>query len=298
MSDEWARRPERSNLWVMQLYAALSLRAGRRVGRMLLPFICSYFLIFARAARLASTDYLTRVLGRPPRWGECYRHIATFASVTHDRLFLVAGRLAYFDVRIDGETHVRHALTRGRGLILLGAHFGSFEILRAGLATRDGFPPLNVLMYIDNAANTNQIFETAKAQGARLIPLDRPDSLLRAMECLKRGEMLGILGDRTLGPDKVVHASFFGELAVFPQAPWILAGLSEAPVVLFFGAYEGQNRYRILFENFADLVDVPRAERVDRCTHFAARYAERLEVQCRRAPFNWFNFYAFWSKAD
>ena len=37
MSDEWATRPERSTLWVMQLYAWVSLRAGRAAGRLFLP---------------------------------------------------------------------------------------------------------------------------------------------------------------------------------------------------------------------------------------------------------------------
>lgn len=298
MSDEWATRPERSSLWVMQLYAWVSLRAGRTAGRLFLPAICLYFLLFARPARLASEDYLARILGRLPNWRERYRHLFHFASVTHDRLFLSAGQLGRFDFEIDGETHVRHALEQGRGLILLGAHFGSFEVLRAGLVTREALPPLNVLMYLDNAANSNRIFAHARQQGIALIPLGRPDSLMCAMECLQRGEMLGILGDRTLGKDKIVHVPFLGAPAAFPQAPWLLAGLSQAPVVLFFGAYEGGNRYTIRFENFADIIQLPRGQRSEHCAHHAAHYAQQLEAQCRRSPYNWFNFYAFWHAPD
>ena len=298
MSDEWASRPERSTLWVMQLYAWVSLRAGRATGRLFLPAICLYFLLFARPARQASAEYLTRIVGRRPGWLAEYRHFFHFASVVHDRLFLSAGQLARFDFRIEGEAHVRSALAMGRGLILLGAHFGSFEVLRAGLATREGLPPLNVLMYLDNAAKSNRIFAEARNQGVNLIPLGRPDSLMRAMECLQRGEMLGILGDRTLGRDKIVHVPFLGSPAAFPQAPWLLAGLSQAPVVLFFGAYQGGNRYDICFEAFADGIHLPRGQRSEHCAIHAARYAERLEAQCRHSPYNWFNFYAFWHTPD
>ena len=298
MSDEWASRPERSTLWVMQLYAWVSLHAGRAAGRLFLPAICLYFLLFARQARHASAEYLTRILGRPPGWLARYRHFFHFASVVHDRLFLGAGQLFRFDFGIEGEAHVRSALERGRGLILLGAHFGSFEVLRAGLATREGLPPLNVLMYLDNAANSNRIFANARNQGVNIIPLGRPDSLIRAMECLQRGEMLGILGDRTLGQDKIVHAPFLGSPAAFPQAPWLLAGLSQAPVVLFFGAYQGGNRYAIRFEAFADGIQLPRGQRSEQCAIHAARYVERLEAQCRHSPYNWFNFYAFWQTPD
>ena len=302
MSDEWATRPERSTLWAMQLYAWVSLRAGRAAGRLFLPAICLYFLLFAREARQASSDYLTRILGRAPGWQARYRHFFHFASVVHDRLFLSTGQLARFDIRIEGETHVRSALATGRGLILLGAHFGSFEVLRAGLAAREALPPLNVLMYVDNAANSNRIFDNARdnarSQGVNIIPLGRPDSLMRAMECLQRGEMLGILGDRTLGQDRIVYVPFMGAPAVFPQAPWLLASFSQAPVVLFFGAYQGGNRYTIRFETFADSIDLPRGQRSEHCAILARRYAQRLETQCRHSPYNWFNFYAFWQTPD
>jgi predicted LPLAT superfamily acyltransferase len=298
MSDEWATRPERSTLRVMQLYAWVSLRAGRAVGRLFLPAICLYFLLFARQARHASTAYLARILGRAPGWRARYRHFFHFASVVHDRLFLSAGQLACFDIRIEGESHVRNALAKGRGVILLGAHFGSFEVLRAGLTAREALPPLNVLMYVDNAAKSNRIFANARSQGVNIITLGRPDSLMRAMECLQRGEMLGILGDRTLGQEKIVHVPFLGTPAAFPQAPWLLASLSQAPVALFFGAYQGGNRYNIRFEDFSDRIDLPRDRRSEHCTALAARYAQRLEVQCRKSPYNWFNFYAFWELPD
>jgi predicted LPLAT superfamily acyltransferase len=294
MSDQWATRPERSLLWVMRLYAWVSLRAGRAVGRFFLPAIALYFLLFARPARQASTEYLTRMLGRAPGWRARYGHFFHFASVVHDRLFLSAGQLGRFDIRIEGEVHVRNALASGHGLILLGAHFGSFEVLRAGLAAREALPPLNILMYVDNAANTNRIFASAGDQGVNIIPLGRPDSLMRAMECLQRGEMLGILGDRTLAQDRIVQVPFLGAPAVFPQAPWILASLSQAPLVLFFGAYQGGNHYAIRFEAFADRIHLPRGQRSEHCATLAVRYAQRLEAQCRQSPYNWFNFYAFW----
>lgn len=281
----------------MRLYAWVSVHAGRRVGRWFLPAICGYFLLFAKPAREASQQYLTRIFSRPPRWRELYRHFHVFASVVHDRLFLLAGQLQHFSIRIEGEAEIRAALALGRGLILLGAHYGSFEILRAGLATRAGLPPLNVLMYIDNATNSNRIFAAAGQLGVQVIPLGRPDSLLRAAECLQRGEMLGMLGDRTLGQDKNVRVPFLGAPAVFPQAPWLLASLAEAPVALFFGCHEDDDTYIIRFEAFADSITLQRRERAAQSALYAARFAERLQAHCLRAPYNWFNFYAFWKPA-
>lgn len=298
MSGNWKTRPERSTLRIMQFYAWISLRAGRTAGRVLLRPICLYFLLFAHQARRASRDYLARLFQRPPGWRMLYRHFFCFASVVHDRLFLAAGQLDRFDISIEGETHVDNALGKGRGLILLGAHFGSFEVLRAAVATRETLPPLNVLMYLDNAANSNRVIEQARTQGVNVISLGQPDSLIHAMESLQRGEMLGILGDRALGQDKIVSAPFLGGMADFPQAPWLLAGLTHAPVVLFFGLYQGGDRYAIRFEAFDEDIEMPRDKRAERCKELAGRFAQRLETQCHQSPCNWFNFYDFWKTPD
>jgi predicted LPLAT superfamily acyltransferase len=86
-------------------------------------------------------------------------------------------------------------------------------------------------------------------------------------------------------------------LADFPQAPWLLASVAQAPVALFFGRHESADAYTICFEPFADRVMLERAERSAQCAEFAARFAARLQAQCVRAPYNWFNFYAFWKPA-
>ena len=64
---------------------------------------------------------------------------------------------------------------------------------------------------------------------------------------------------------------------------------------LAFGLYEEPNRYALYCEPFAERVVLPRASRADALAAYAARYAARLEHYCRLAPYNWFNFYDFWS---
>jgi predicted LPLAT superfamily acyltransferase len=128
----------------------------------------------------------------------------------------------------------------------------------------------------------------------RVIPLGRPETLLRVRECLERGEIVGMLGDRTLKSDKTVQCDFLGAAASFPQGPLLLAAILKAPVVLFFGLYLGGRRYAIHFEPFADELDVGRRDRDAQLRPWIARYAARLEHYTRLAPYNWFNFYDFW----
>ena len=109
----------------------ISLRFGRQRARVVLHLIATYFVLFSPVACAASRDYLRRVLGRPARWRDVYRHVFTFAATIHDRIYLMNGRFDLFDIRLHGETLVDDALAGGRGAFLMGAHLGSFEVVRA-----------------------------------------------------------------------------------------------------------------------------------------------------------------------
>lgn len=295
MSTGWLGQRERGSVAAMRAITRASLALGRGAGRLLLYPVCLYFVLFSVAARRGSRAYLARVLGRRAGLREVLRHYHAFASTLHDRIFLLTGQLERFEFEFHGLPEFEAAMASGRGCVLLGAHLGSFEAMRA-LALRTRKLPLSVLMYQDNAAKTESILrEIAPQVAERVIALGRPDTLLRVRECLERGEAVGILGDRVLAGDKAVRCDFLGSPARFPLGPLLVPVLFEAPVVLFFGLYLGGNRYAIHFERFeCEAAGAGRGERASRLAPCVERYAQRLEHYCRLAPYNWFNFYDFW----
>ena len=294
MSSLWLEQRERGSLAAMKGGVRLLLSVGHTFGRLLLYPTCAYFLASSRQSRSASREYLGRVLGRPARLLDVARHYLTFAKTLHDRVYFLAGRTAEFDIEQHGLDAVERTLARGKGCVLLGAHVGSFEVLRV-LGSLECKVPVNVLLYPDNASNADTVAsDLCPELKQRVIPLGRPDTLLRVHECLERGEIVGILGDRTLKTDKTVRCDFFGQPATFPQGPLLLASILKAPVILFFGLFEGGRRYTIHFELFTDELQIARKDRSAQLQPWIARYAARLEHYCRRAPYNWFNFYDFW----
>jgi predicted LPLAT superfamily acyltransferase len=294
MSAVWLEQRERGSLFATKTAVRLLLGVGHAAGRLLLYPIAAYFLAFSRRARASSREYLGRVLGRPARLRDIARHYLTFARTLQDRVYFLAGRTAEFTVEQHGAAVVEKALAKGRGCILLGAHLGSFEVLRV-VGSLERKLPVNVLLYPDNATNTERMAaELCPELTARVIPLGRPETLLRVRECLESGEIVGLLGDRALKSDRTVRCDFFGAAASFPQGPLLLAAILKAPVVLFFGIYLGGRRYALHFEPFAEQIDIGRKERGARLRPWIARYAARVEHYCRLAPYNWFNFYDFW----
>jgi predicted LPLAT superfamily acyltransferase len=291
---EWVERPERGSRLAVLVLSWLTLKLGRPVGRALLYPICAYFVLFSPRARRASAEYLRRVLGRRPGLGDVFRHYHAFASTAHDRIYFLAGKYSTFEVTLSAPAGLLARLRQGRGCILLGAHLGSFEVLRAR-SVSDRMPPVSVLMHLDNTEKANSVLHRlAPGIESRIIPLGGPASLLRVRECLARGEIVGMLGDRAWRNERSCSCEFLGGQARFPLGPWLLAGLLEAPVVLCFGLYLGGRRYEVHLEPFADAIPLESRSREAAVRPWVERYAHRLEHYCRLAPHNWFNFYDYW----
>ena len=298
---EWAERPERSNLALLRVMTWLSLRLGRPFGRGLLRLIAVYFVAFSPAARRASLDYLRRTLGRPARLRDVFQHMFTFGTTIHDRIYLISGRFDLFDIQVQGQEHVHAVLAQGRGAFLLGAHMGSFEVVRALGRT---VPDLRVAvaMYEDNARNINAAVAAINPAAApEVIPLGRVDAMLQVREALDNNRLVGMLADRTLlreaGPS-VQRMEFLGSPAAFPLGPLHMAAMLKRPVLFMTGLHLGGNRYAVHFDQLADFTDIRREERATAVQTALARYVERIEHYCRLAPYNWFNYFDFWQDAD
>ena len=293
----WTAQGERGSALLLRAALWLCLHAGYPIGRALLWPITAWFLLTSSPARAASRDYLSRVLGRPARAREVARHFHTFASAILDRVFLLTGRTGGFRIRTEGLEHVTAVLAQGKGCILLGAHLGSFEVLRS---VAQGSPvPVWALMYRRNAgALTRLLDRLAPDLRDSVIAIGEPSSMIRAHECVERGEIVGILADRAPPGHRMVEAPFLGSPAAFPAGPFVLASTLGAPVVLFHGVRLGPRRYAVRFEPFADAITLRRASRDADLRSWAARYAAALGRACLLHPYNWFNFFPFWRQHD
>jgi predicted LPLAT superfamily acyltransferase len=295
---DWVKRPERSNRLMLRVMSWLSLTLGRRLSRGVLVGISLYFLLFSPRAREASRAYLQRALGRKPRLSERFRHFHDFATCIHDRVYLLNGRYDLFDIQVHGREVFDAAHARGQGLFLMGAHMGSFELIRAVGRQQPGLR-VAMVMYEDNARQINAALAAINPAVVQdIIPLGQIDSMLQVQARLDEGVVLGVLADRALDTGPALTLSFLGQPAAFPLGSMRLAAMLKRPVVFMTGLYLGGNRYEIHFEALADFTHLERAGR-DAAIHQAVSdYAACLERHCRAAPYNWFNFFDFWRPKD
>lgn len=293
----WALQRERGGGVLVRVALWCTLHGGWKLGRLLVLPATAWFLATSGCARAASRQYLTHALGRPARLRDVARHFHTFACAVLDRVFLLTGRRRNYSIATEGLEHVAAILAGGRGCILLGAHLGNFEVLRS--VAQNCPVPVWPLMFRRNAgALTGLLDRLAPDLRDSIIEIGDTASLLRAHECVARGEIVGILADRSPTGHRQVCAPFFGRMAGFPSGPFILASTLAAPVVLFHGVRTGPRRYTVRFEPFAERVVLRRACRTADLAHYVARFATALEQACRAHPYNWFNFYPFWGSTD
>lgn len=297
---EWLKAPERGNIFWLRVMIGITRALGWHAGHILLYPITAYFLLFSPRQRAFCRQFLNRALDRPARFTDICRLYFTFAATILDRVWLTSGRTGDFKITVHGFDVVQARIDAGQGCLLFGAHLGSFEALRA-FADRGCPVEVAVLMHEENAVRVKAVFDAMGGPGRAdaIIPLGRPDSMLRVQEVVERGGLVGLLADRAPVGQRMHQASFLGHQAPFPTGPHVLAAVIGAPVLLTFGIRLGPRHYAVHFEALADRV-APNgaAGRAAAVAASVEHYASRLEAMCRAHPYNWFNFYPFWQERN
>ena len=305
----WSRLAERGSVLGLKTVFVCYRLLGARAARLLLYPVVGYFFLTGSKARAASLDYLRRIHCRKgldvPGWGDSFRHMLAFGQSGLDKLAAWLGefgKLGGRHVDFPNRAEFERLIASGRGAVLIGAHLGNLEMTRA-LAVNEQQATVNAVVYTDHAQRFNELLQQANADfGVNLIQVSRlgPDTAILLKEKVDRGELVVIVGDRTppaeSGSGRVGRVEFLGEPAPFAQGPFILASLLDCPVYLLFCLREGAG-YRIHLEPFAERIDLPRRERLERLQGYMQNYARRLEHYCLQAPEQWFNFYDFWQPA-
>jgi KDO2-lipid IV(A) lauroyltransferase len=174
----------------------------------------------------------------------------------------------------EGVEHLERALEKGKGVILLTAHFTCLE-MGARLMCR--YTPLHVMYRRHDNPLMQEMLQRTRAAHAEHI-FDRNDvrSLIRS---LKRNKAVWFAPDqKPVGHHDSVLAPFFGVQALTNTSPARLARLTGAAVVPYFPERTADGRYRLHIGEA--LNDFPTGDDVAD----AARINALIEAHARRAP--------------
>ncbi len=303
----WLAVPERGTTIGIWLFVGMLSLAGRRLTHLMLGVVIAYYFVCARSARSASRAFLQRC-GYRGTHREIYRHLFTFGRCTLDRVLFVRGHGVLTNADAAPNRHrlcvvvgkdarpVHHALTnRGPGMLLLGAHVGSFEAL--GAIARDAAVRLTPVINSGNARRLQAVLQALNpAAAARLLDLssDPVTVILELRRRLSAGEHVALLADRLTPGDRQTIVRFFDTPARLPSGPYLLAAMLKCPVVMVAAVPDAKGCYHVVAQPLTKLVQLPRTKRAESLARYAQSYADWLEDLAKTHPFAWFNFYDFW----
>lgn len=278
-------------LWVLfpigwslaHLPPAFALAVGRRLGDLLW-----WALPRRRAVALGN---LRRSFGEERSAGDIrrlgrrsFQHVG-MNLVEICRYFLRPTDVMLSRVRIQGREHFQTAAAQGRGVLILTAHYGNWELLAAAHGLT-GLPLSIVTRPLDHPLLDDLAARFRRRSGAELI-VKRP-AVREVLSALRRQRMVGILLDQNATRAEGVFVPFFGSPASTSKGLALLALRTGAPVVPVFLRREPDGRH--CMEVDAALPPPPDGE----VTTYTTTFNRVLEAAIRRAPEQWLWMHDRW----
>lgn len=194
-------------------------------------------------------------------------------------------------LRIEGREHLEAALADRRGVLVLAAHLGNWELLVRGGGTAFG-RPVSVVTKRLSAGPAEAAWRALRRGGVGL--LAAAGSARAVLAALARNEIVVYVLDQSAPSPRAVFVPFFGHSAATSPDLARLARISGAPVLPVFTWREG-DRHRVEVRR-----PVPLPETADRRAgerEATARFTAEIEDAIRRAPAQWLWIHRRWKRA-
>lgn len=265
-------------LRLLPLDTAIGL--GARLGRAADNLWLARHKVILRNLEIAFGDELT-----PQRREELAREIfgnlgKTLAEICHFQSMNRDDILRR--VTSEGEDSFREVQQHGRGAILVGGHFGNWELVGAYIRAL-GYPVDFLIRGQHNRLVDNFLTNIRLSYGVGVIHSDR-GGMKDVIRALKENRQVAIVSDQHAGSGGIV-VKFFGQLVSVPRAPATLAVRCNAPIVTGYIIRMADNRHHCRFEPplYPDQTADPSME-ILRLTRL---YTKRIEDAIRLKPDHW-----------
>ncbi|HKO10778.1 MAG TPA: lysophospholipid acyltransferase family protein [Acidobacteriaceae bacterium] len=193
-------------------------------------------------------------------------------------------------VRYEGLERYVAARDKGRGVLIVTAHLGAWE-LSSFWHSLMGYPMTMVIRRLDNPRVDRLVNGIRCLHGNRVAHKD--DFARGLLAAMKRGDTVGILMDTNMTPPQGVFVPFFGVEACTASGLARVALRTGAAVLPGFMVWEpAEKRYVLHFGPEIDLVRSGDDERD--VVENTARFTAEIEAMVRRYPEQWLWVHRRW----
>ncbi|UCH12877.1 MAG: lysophospholipid acyltransferase family protein [Candidatus Omnitrophota bacterium] len=193
-------------------------------------------------------------------------------------------------VKIEGLENLDRSLAKKRGVILVSAHLGNWE-LGGGILSKLGYN-LSAVVLRHRHKNVDDFFiQRRQILGMKAIPFG--GALRRCFSILSENNILALVGDRDYF-DNGVQIPFFKKKTIIPKGPAVLSLRFGSPIIPTFMARNADDTFTF---KFYPPIEYALSGNKDRDIRFLTlNYLKVLEDVIREYPTQWYVFRRFWER--
>jgi lauroyl/myristoyl acyltransferase len=192
-------------------------------------------------------------------------------------------------IKLEGLSNIEDALKYGKGVIMLSAHLGNWELGAFALGTL-GYP-INAVVLTHRNVKINDFFKNQRAMG-KLKSIEFGASLRGCYKALKNNELLALLGDRDFS-NNGLPVIFCGKPAMVPKGPAALSYRTGAAIVPSFIIRNGDDTFTFTFEK--PILPEAVGDEDNAIKGIMEKYLPIIEAYVKRYPGQWYVFRDFWN---
>lgn len=255
-------------------------------------------------------DYLKDTdISKVPHRPDTYRHIASFATCLVEKIEGWSGKSGMKNIEFAGDNDtVRNLLRAKKGCMLICSHLGNIELFRSifsyGSDDFDHIIPVTIIMDQKVTRNFNSMIGELNSR-AKLNVICPEDISMATMsqlqDTIEEGGLVVISADRipAHNTQRSLQISFLGKNARLPYGPFLIAALLNCPTYFIFSMRKYQSGFNPTYivnllkseTNF----EGGRKEREEKILELAGQYTKLMEHFIILYPYQWYNFFNFWS---
>lgn len=199
------------------------------------------------------------------------------------------------NVKIENIHYFDEALKKGKGVIVITAHLGNWEL--GGVAiSLSGYPFWVVALSHKNKKVNDFFISQRQSKGMQVIPLG--SAARQCFRLLKENKIVALVGDRDF-TETGIKVDFFGRKTFLPLGPAFLAMKTQSAIVPGFMIRNSDDSFTLTinkpieFKIEAQKVQKQKNKEEDFLKIIDA-YKVIMEEYIRKYPDQWYMFRRFW----
>ena len=283
------------NYYIYRFGKFLALALPLRLVYFLAAFLAQAYYLFAFSDRRAVKANLRVIFPKESnrQLGKISRMVfRNFAKYLVDFFRFEKLNRQYIDknIKLENLHYFDEALAKGKGVVVLTAHLGNWEL--GGVVIAQLGYPFWVVALPHKNKKVNDFFDTQRnKKGVKVIAMGK--AVRSCITEIRKNHMVALVGDRDF-TEKGIIIDFFGRPTHFPEGPAALSLLTGACIVPGFMFRNPDNSFTLRIEKPIEFL--PTGDKTKDLADLVGVYKKIIEDYIRQYPQQWYVFRKFWVK--